>query len=91
MRNSFLLLCGVFVVLFTSGQLLFSGYSDRYLQSAPLAPEPEELFPEWNTVFSILSRDVTSSFQRDEQGGVSKLITHVGTEKREAKRVPSCR
>lgn len=62
-----------------------------YLQSAPLGPEPEELFPESNTDFFILSGDVTFSFQKDEQGGVSKLIARVGAEKREAKRVPSYR
>jgi hypothetical protein len=62
-----------------------------YIQATPLGPEPEELFPESDTDFFLLSQDVTFSFEKDGQGTVSKLITHVGTLDREAKRLPSGR
>jgi CubicO group peptidase (beta-lactamase class C family) len=60
-----------------------------YLQTSPLGPQPEELFPQSDTDFFILSQDVTFSFREDGQGRVSKLITHIGTEDREATRIPS--
>jgi hypothetical protein len=47
-----------------------------YVQSAPLGPEPQELYPESGTDFFILSNDATFSFQKDEKGNVSKVIVH---------------
>jgi CubicO group peptidase (beta-lactamase class C family) len=58
-----------------------------YLQEKPLGPEPEELFPDSDTEFFILSNDVTFSFQKDGRGLVSKLVTHIGGEAREANRI----
>jgi CubicO group peptidase (beta-lactamase class C family) len=45
-----------------------------YVEAPPLGPEPEELYPESNTDFFILSNDVTDSFQKDEKGNVSKVV-----------------
>jgi CubicO group peptidase (beta-lactamase class C family) len=47
-----------------------------YVEAPPLGPEAEELYPESSTDFFILSNDVTSSFQKDEKGNVSKVIVH---------------
>jgi hypothetical protein len=60
-----------------------------YLQSTPPGTEPQELLPESETDFIILFRDVTFCFQEDKQGAVSKLITHLGAEDRQAKRIRS--
>ena len=47
-----------------------------YVEAPPLGPEAEELYPESSTDFFILSNDVTSSFQKNEKGNVSKVIVH---------------
>lgn len=45
-----------------------------YVQAAPLGPEPQELFPDSETEFFILSMDLTFHFQRDDKGVVSTLV-----------------
>jgi CubicO group peptidase (beta-lactamase class C family) len=49
-----------------------------YIQADPLGPEPQQLLPESDSVFFILSRDVTFVFQKDDNGNVAKLILHAG-------------
>src|SRR5262249_15258529 len=50
--------------------------NNLYVQADPIGPVPEELYPQSTTDFFILSSDVTSSFQKDEKGNVSKIIVH---------------
>lgn len=59
-----------------------------YIQAGPLGPEPQELLPESDTEFFVLSRDVTFTFQKDDKGAVSKLIVHAGSQTFEAKKTP---
>jgi CubicO group peptidase (beta-lactamase class C family) len=59
-----------------------------YVEAPPLGPEPEELYPESNTDFFILSNDVTDSFQKDEKGNVSKVIVHAFGHSFEMKKTP---
>jgi hypothetical protein len=47
-----------------------------YIEAPPLGPGTEELYPESSTDFFIVSNDVTFSFQKDENGNVSKLIVY---------------
>ena len=58
-----------------------------YTQADPLGPEPQELYPESNTDFFILSNDVTVSFQRDEKGNVSKMIVYAFGHSFEVKKI----
>lgn len=59
-----------------------------YVQADPLGPEPEELYPESNTDFFILSNDVIDSFQKDEKGNVSKVIVTAFGHSFELKKTP---
>ena len=59
-----------------------------YIQAAPLGLEPQELLPESDGVFFILSGDITFNFQKDEKGSMATLVLHVRKELTlEAKRV----
>jgi CubicO group peptidase (beta-lactamase class C family) len=58
-----------------------------YTLADPLGPEPQELYPESNTDFFILSNDVTVSFQRDAKGKVSKMIVHAFGHSFEVKKI----
>jgi CubicO group peptidase (beta-lactamase class C family) len=59
-----------------------------YIQAGPLGPEPQELLPQSDSEFFVLSHDVTFTFQRDNKGAVSKLIIHAGPQTFEAKKLP---
>lgn len=59
-----------------------------YIQAGPLGSEPQELLPESDSKFFMLSRDVTFEFQKDEKGAVSKLIIHAGPQSLEARKLP---
>jgi hypothetical protein len=58
-----------------------------YIQADPLGPEPRELLPESPTQFFVLSTDITFTFQKDDQGAVTKLIVHAGPQTFEAKKI----
>ena len=57
-----------------------------YIQADPLGPEPQELLPEVDSQFFVLSRDLTFAFQKDDKGVISKLLFHVGPQTFEAKK-----
>ena len=58
-----------------------------YIQADPLGPEPQELLPESPTQFFVLSSDITFTFQKDDQGAVTKLIVRAGPQTFEAKKI----
>jgi hypothetical protein len=58
-----------------------------YLQAAPLGPDPQELLPQSDTEFFLLSSDFTFAFQKDEKGVVSRILIHVGPQSFEAKKL----
>jgi CubicO group peptidase (beta-lactamase class C family) len=59
-----------------------------YLKADPLGPEPQELLPESDTRFFLLSQDLTFIFQKDETGTVSKFIIEGESQTFEARRIP---
>ena len=60
-----------------AGKITVSVKKDAlFIEAPPLGPEAEELYPESNTDFFILSNDATFSFQKDQKGNVSKIIVH---------------
>ena len=60
-----------------AGKITVSVKKDAlFIEAPPLGPEAEELYPESNSDFFILSNDATFSFLKDQKGNVSKLIVH---------------
>jgi CubicO group peptidase (beta-lactamase class C family) len=59
-----------------------------YVQADPLGPEPQELLPESEINFFLLSREVTFTFQKDGKSAVSKITIHAGPQSFEAKKLP---
>jgi hypothetical protein len=60
----------------------------RHILAHPLGPDPQELLPESDTRFFVLSGEVTFTFENDEKGAVSKLRTKAGSQSFEAKKLP---
>ena len=59
-----------------------------YINARPLGPEPEQLFPQSDGKFFVLSREFTFEFPKGEHGAVAKLLIHVGPQTFEAKKLP---
>lgn len=57
-----------------------------FILAEPLGPEPQELWPESDTQFFVLSQEVTFTFEKDEKGAVSKLLVKAGSQSFEAKK-----
>ena len=58
-----------------------------YIQAGPLGRAPQQLLPESDSQFFILSDQLVFTFQRDEKGYVAKMIIHVNNLDLEVKRV----
>ncbi len=61
--------------------------SKLYIQAGPLGREPQQLLPESDDQFFILSDQLVFTFQRDEKGRVTKMTIHVNNLNLDAKRV----
>jgi CubicO group peptidase (beta-lactamase class C family) len=58
-----------------------------YVQNEALGPEPEELLPESDVRFFVLSAPLIFDFQKDEKGAITKMILHSDFQTVEAKKV----
>lgn len=58
-----------------------------FILAEPLGPDPQELLPESEGQFFVLSNEVTFTFEKDEKGIVSKLKIKAGPQPFEAKKV----
>lgn len=58
-----------------------------FILAEPLGPDPQELLPESESQFFVLSNEVTFTFEKDEKGIVSKLKIKAGSQPFEAKKV----
>jgi CubicO group peptidase (beta-lactamase class C family) len=65
-------------VLFRDGRLFVQNTGD---------PDIDELLPESDTRFFILSQDLEVDFVKDEKQRVSKIVIHIGDETLEAKKI----
>jgi CubicO group peptidase (beta-lactamase class C family) len=79
---------GVYEVSGLGTQTVTAKDGKLYSKADPLGPEPQELLPESETRFFLLSQDLTFLFQKDERGTVSKLIIQGGSQTFEAKKRP---
>jgi CubicO group peptidase (beta-lactamase class C family) len=79
---------GVYEISGLGKQTVTAKNGKLYLKADPLGPEPQELLPESDTRFFLLSQDFTFIFQKDETGPVSKLIIQGGSQTFEAKKLP---
>lgn len=63
-----------------TGELVVTLKSDAlYIQAAPLGPEPQQLFPDSDKSFFILSGDITFSFDRPASpDSATQLTIHAG-------------
>lgn len=59
-----------------------------FILANPLGPDPQELLPESDTQFFVLSSEVSFAFQKDEKGAVSKLVIKGHSQSYEAKKLP---
>lgn len=59
-----------------------------YVQNDPADSDPDEMFPESDSQFFLLSQDIVVDFIRDGKQPASKLIVHVDGQTLEAKRIP---
>jgi CubicO group peptidase (beta-lactamase class C family) len=58
-----------------------------YVQTDALGPEPQELLPESDNQFFVLSAPLIIDFQKDEKGVITKMILHSDFQTVEAKKV----
>ena len=58
-----------------------------FILAEPLGPDPQELLPESESQFFVLSSEVTFTFEKNEKGIVSKLKIKAGPQPFEAKKV----
>ncbi len=59
-----------------------------FILADPLGPDPQELLPESDTQFFVLSNEASFTFQKDDKGAISKLIIKAGSQSFEAKKLP---
>jgi CubicO group peptidase (beta-lactamase class C family) len=59
-----------------------------FIQAGPLGREPQQLLPESDSQFFILSDALVFSFHKDEKGAIEKMTIHVNNLNLDAKRVP---
>jgi hypothetical protein len=58
-----------------------------YVQNEGIGPEPEELLPESDSRFFVISAPLIFDFQKDEKGVITKMILHSDFQTVEAKKV----
>jgi hypothetical protein len=79
---------GVYEISGLGNQTVTAKSGKLYLKADPLGPEPQELLPESETRFFLLSQDLTFIFQKDETGTVSKFVIEGKSQTFEARRIP---
>lgn len=59
-----------------------------FILADPLGPEPQELLPESDSQFFVLSNEAYFAFEKDEKGVVAKLHIKAGSDSFDAKKLP---
>jgi CubicO group peptidase (beta-lactamase class C family) len=59
-----------------------------YIQAGPLGREPQQLLPESESQFFILTDALIFTFYKDEKGAIAKMTIHVNNLNLDAKRLP---